>query len=101
MPPPNSARRSTTMMSKGKKAKAYSNADSLDEGYGGPAAFPADLCDVTGVDCGPDGSPPRNATVKLSKTQSSVGVVQVDGDVGVYDYDRNETSVLKDDSISG
>jgi hypothetical protein len=90
------------MSARSKTSSEQRGGSSLDEGdgYDGPAAFPADLCDVTGIDCGPDGEPPLNATNQLEKPRSTVNVVNVDGDVLLFDYNQPE-SVLKDDTIGG
>jgi hypothetical protein len=59
-------------------------------------AFPADLCDLTGV-CDPD-KPPSKADRKLDPIRSEARTRQVDGGQ-LYNYGASKDSVLKDDSI--
>jgi hypothetical protein len=63
------------------------------------AAFPADLCDVSGLGCMEDGSPPKNADQTLGPNKSFARSVKIDQAVTLVNYGGERASTIRDESV--
>jgi hypothetical protein len=73
--------------------------DRSDESEEEEAAFPADLCDVSGSGCEEDGSPPKNADQRLGPNESFARSVILDKIITLVDYGSERRSTIRDDSV--
>jgi hypothetical protein len=93
---------STMSMSAPSNDEDASEAGWMDSGEGSEdadAAFPADLCDVAGLGCMEDGSPPKNADQTLGPNKSFARSVTIDQAVTLVNYGGERTSTIRDESV--